>query len=145
MATVRDLSLQHPHYQSDKAFYDRVRAAKPQYELVDKFIIPSFSGRGFIVKKGQSFRAIQEEGPEVGDVAFYHLHNPKESFSSLRTWEMEGFFLRVYSRMWSDVPYFRPMATCIEETLDSGRSPGGWHHHVTVVRSRVKWTPAAPD
>ena len=129
MVDVRDLSIQQPAYQLDKAFYEGVRTARPQYKLLDKWIIPPFNGRGFVVKQGQTFRVIQVKGPQIGDVTFWNLHNPKERFSSLRTWDVEGWFVKVFSRAWSDVPWFRPMATCVDETLDVRREDNRFHHH----------------
>ena len=116
-----------PEYQVDRAFYDKVRAAERQ--PVDKFVIAPFNGRGFIVKKGQSFRVIQEEGPQVGDVAFWNADDAKETLSCLRTWEVDGWFLEVYSRLWSDVPWLRPMVTCIEDTVAATRDGHRAHHH----------------
>ena len=49
-----------PRFKVDKEFYDRLRAARPRFKLVDRFVIPPNEGRGFIVKKGQTFRAIEE-------------------------------------------------------------------------------------
>ncbi len=96
---MRDESGVQPRFRLDKAFYDKVRSGSSQHELVDRFVIPPFSGRGFNVMKGQSFRVIQEEGPQIGDVAFWNEHNRKETFSSTRTWEMEGWFIDVYTEV----------------------------------------------
>ena len=84
-------------YQVNRPFYDKVRAA--ERKLVHKFVIAPFNGRGFIVKKGQTFRVIQEEGLQVGDVALWNADNAKETLSCLRTWEVDGWFLEVYSRL----------------------------------------------
>jgi uncharacterized protein len=129
VADLVDLSSQQPPYQLDKAFYDRIREAKSRYRLADKFVIPPYSGRAVIVSKGQTFRVSQQEGAQIGDVALWNAHNPKEFFSSTRTWAMEGWFLRPYSRLWSNVPWFRPLATCVEETLDTRRVNDDYHHH----------------
>ena len=132
MPSTRDESGVQPRFRLDKAFYDKVRSSASQHELVDRFIIPPFNGRGFKVRKGQSFRVIQEEGPQIGDVAFWNEHNRKETFSSTRTWEMEGWFIDVYTRLWSQLPWFRPMATCIEDTVVA-QPPGGDYHNHSVA------------
>ena len=129
MANYRDVSGLHPRYQLDRAFYDKVRAGKPQYKLVNKFVIPPFNGRGFKVKRGQIFRIIQEEGPQVGNLCFWNAHNPKEYFVGMRTWMLEGWFVRVYSRLWSEAPYLHPMATCIEDTVVTQPPDSEYHHH----------------
>ena len=97
-----------PKYQLDRSFYDKVRAAKPQYKFVDKFEVPPLSGRGFNVSKGQSVRFVTVEGPQVGDVAFWNSHNTDEYFSATRTWVNEGFVINVGTRLWSQTPWLRP-------------------------------------
>ena len=119
----------HPRYQLDKAFYDRVRDARPNYKLVEKFDIPGRSGRGFEVRKGQPFRFVTVEGPQIGDVTFWNSQNTKEYFNATRSWVVEGFVVSVSTRMWSEVPWFRPMATCIEDTVVAQPSDKPYHHH----------------
>ncbi len=80
MVTFRDISTSQPRLRLDRTFYDKVRSDRSHYKLVDKFIIPPNNGRGFIVSRGQTFRVIQAEGPQVGDVTFWNAHNPKEFF-----------------------------------------------------------------
>jgi len=63
------------------------------------------------------------------DLIFWNDNNRKEYLSVARTWLMEGIFIGIYSRLWSDVPWFRPMATCVEETVDSRRPDGLYRHH----------------
>ena len=117
-----------PRYQLDKSFYDKVRAAKPNYSLVDKFNVAPFSGRGFNVKRGQTFRFVTVEGPQVGDVNLWDAHNRKEYLGGTRTWALEGFVIVVGRRLWSDVPWLRPMATCIEDTVIAAPSDLPYHH-----------------
>jgi uncharacterized protein YcgI (DUF1989 family) len=120
-----------PQYQLDKAFYDRIRAASPNYKLVEKFDVPHRSGRGFNVKNGQTFRFVTVEGPQIGDVNFWNTHNTKECFSTTRTWVMEGFVVDVDTRLWSGPPWFRPLATCIEDTVINQPTGKPYHHHYT--------------
>ncbi|MFQ5874724.1 MAG: DUF1989 domain-containing protein [Dehalococcoidia bacterium] len=140
MPALRDFTLLDPRAQLDKDFYNRLRAAKPQYELLDRFVVPPFEGRGFRVSKGQTFRVIEEEGVQIGDVSFWNAHNPKESFSIKRTWALEGWFVQVYTRLWSDVPWLRPMATCIEETVVTDPSDSDFHHFWMGGCCATEWT-----
>ena len=133
MVTFRDISTSQPRLRLDRTFYDKVRAGRSHYKLVDKFIIPPNNGRGFIVSRGQTFRIIQAEGPQVGDVTFWNAHNPKEFFSTPRTWMMKGWFLNMYSRLWSDVPWLRPMATCTEDTVVTKPPGSDYHHHLAAT------------
>ena len=118
-----------PQYALDPAFYDGVRNAKPDYALVERSVIPPNNGKGFKVKKGQLFRIIQETGPQVVDVALWNIHDPKEIFRPEHSFLIEGWFVRENTRLWSDVPYFRPMATCIEDTVEDQE---GWHNHLVL-------------
>jgi len=126
---IKDVSSTLPPYRLDKDFYDKVRAAKSTYKLVTEFIIPPYSGRGFLVNKGQTFRVIEEDGPQVADVVLWNAHNQREFFSMARSWLMEGFFVGVYTRLWSEVPWFRPMAVCVEETVDTRQREEASRHH----------------
>ena len=119
-----------PRQRIDKGFYDRVRAAAPSFELMERFVIPPFSGLGFKVDSGQSFRIIQEAGPQVAVVAFWNAHDPKETYGPIRNRTWEGVFVTTYTRMWSEPPWLRPMLTCIEDTVTSqARQESDFHHH----------------
>lgn len=117
-----------PQYELDTSFYDEVRAAKPRYELVDRFELPPLSGRGFTVKKGQTFTFVTVGGPQVGDVALWNAHDSREYFVATRTWVLEGFVIKVGTRLWSEVPWMRPMATCIEDTVVPEPPDSVYHH-----------------
>jgi uncharacterized protein len=132
MATSKDPLGMLPAYQLDKGFYDRVRAAKPRYQLVDKLIIPPLTARGFIVKRGQTFRIIQERGPQAAVVALWNAKNPKEFYNPMRSRVPEGVFMTVYTRLWSEIPWFRPMATCVEDTVIAEPPETGFRHHWLV-------------
>jgi len=123
-----DLSEKQLPYQLDRAFYDAVRAARPQYALVHKLTISPYSGRGFIVNKGQTFRVIEETGPQIADVAFWNAHNPEETFGAMRSWMVEGWIIRPNTRLWSVLPWFRPMMTCVEDTVIP-ETEADYHHH----------------
>ncbi len=98
--------------------------ARSQFNLSDRFVVPPESGRGFYVRKGQSFRIIEAEGPQIGDLWFYNHNDPKkEHFWSNYTMVLEGVHMKKLSRLWSTMPRFRPMATVLEETVSSRGSP----------------------
>lgn len=123
-----DLAKKRPEYQLDRDFYETVRAAKPRYQLLDRFIISPYTGRGFLVKKGQTFRVVEVAGPQIGDVAFWNAANPEECFGGMRTWLVEGWIIKLYTRLWSELPWFRPMMTCVEDTV-TPQTESNYHHH----------------
>jgi uncharacterized protein YcgI (DUF1989 family) len=127
-----DLTVKHPRYALDKDFYDKVRIGRSGHRLVEQFVIPPYNGRGVRVRKGHTVRIIQESGPQIGDVGFWNADNHRESFAAMRTWLVEGWIIRVNTRLWSDLPWFRPMVTCTADTVVT--DPGTeFHHHFMGV------------
>ena len=114
----------------DLEFYDDIRARVSERKLLQRSIIPPNNGRGFRVDKGQTFKIIQEEGPQVVDVCLWNADCPqRESLSLNRTLLADGLFITTNSRLWSDLPMYRPIATCIEDTVETGPADEGWHAH----------------
>jgi uncharacterized protein YcgI (DUF1989 family) len=129
VTTWKDLSATDATYAIDLGFYQGLMARMDSFELTIGFLVAPFTGRGVTVKAGQIVRVIKLEGPQIGDITFWNHHNPRERMSSLRTWALEGWFMKVFSRVWSDTPWLRPMATCIDESLDSRGPDRRIHHH----------------
>ena len=140
MPTLRDFTLLDPRAMLDTDFYDNLRAGKPRHKLIDRFIIPPYEGRGFIVKRGQSFRIIEEEGVQIADVSFWNANNPKEFYSLARTWAIEGWVVEPYLRVWSGVPWLRPLVTCIEDTVVTDPADSDFHHHWLGTHCATEWT-----
>src|SRR4051812_3350015 len=128
MAVGRDLTRKHPRFDLDRVFYERLRAAKPSYKMTERFVVAPYSGRGFLVKKGHTFRIIEETGPQIGDVAIWNADNTNEQFSAMRTWLVDGWIIRRDTRFWSELPWFRPMATCMDDTVVTPME-ADYHHH----------------
>lgn len=140
MPTLRDFTLLSPMAQLDRGFYGRLRAATPTRRLRERFVIPPFEGRAFIATKGQAFRVIEEEGVQIGDICFWNAHHPKEMYSLARTWAIEGWAVRPHTRIWSDVPWLRPLATCLEDTVVTTPEDVGFHHHWLGTHCATEWT-----
>ena len=84
MPRGQDLTEKGPAFRLDQGFYDAVRAAKPRYRLIERFTIPPYSGQGFMVRRGQTFRVVEETGSQIGDVAFWNAHDPATAPSGVR-------------------------------------------------------------
>jgi uncharacterized protein YcgI (DUF1989 family) len=99
---------------------------------VDKFTISvEDQGKGWVVKKGQTARIICIEGCQIADVCFYNANDYKEHLWNDQTLNREGVHLTTYSRLWSNMPKFRPMMTIIEDTVENKPSyPGSRHHPI---------------
>lgn len=116
-------------YRQNDHFFDDLVAARGQHEIVAEALVRPFSGKGLRVAAGQILRIGLEEGPQIGDVAFWSAVDPAESFSATRTWSIEGWFLTPYKRLWSDGRWCRPLATWLGDTLDSRNPAPTFHHH----------------
>ena len=69
---------------------------------------------------GQFFRISSIDGPQVGDLNLWNANDLTERFYSGKTRALHGTHLARGERMWSSLPFLRPMATIIEDTL-------GWY------------------
>ena len=131
-STDRAVFQLHPRYQLDTGFYDKVRASRSSYELVNQLTVPPNEGRGFLVEKGQTFRVVEQEGPQIGDIGLWNVHDPKEAFHAEYTFLLEGWWIRPYTRLWSYVPWLRPLATCVEGTVVLRPPKRDFHHHLVI-------------
>lgn len=99
-------------------------------ELVEKFEIPIRSGKAWIVKKGQLCTLSTPQGPQVGDLNIFSLHNPRERFWAARTRQLHASHVSVGDRLWSNLPYLRPLITIVADSLkDYGQDEVGGRCH----------------
>lgn len=101
----------------DKTFYDGLTAAAGDRELVATHTVPMRDGLAWTVPAGHVFRVRITDGPQVGDFNMWSLHNPRERMWASRTRQLQRARISTYDRLWSTLPYLRPMATIIDDTL----------------------------
>lgn len=101
--------------QPDMAAYVQAVAA---YRVVDQVIVPPREARAFRVPAGGAFRITSVEGPQVGDLNLWNAADPTERFFSGKTRALHGTHVTTGERLWSTLPFLRPMATIVEDTLD---------------------------
>ncbi|KAL0465162.1 hypothetical protein QR685DRAFT_539508 [Neurospora intermedia] len=99
----------------DKNLYSTIQQA-PRI-LTDEFTIPIRSGRAWTASAGSIIRISTPEGPQVGDLNIWNLHNPRERFWASRTKQLHASHVSTYDRLWSNLPFMRPMLTIIADTL----------------------------
>jgi uncharacterized protein len=103
----------------DKAFYDRLAADDGTRELVESFVIPIRSGRAWEVPAGCLCRVVTTaEGPQCGDLNVWNRHNPRERLWTSRTRQLQGTHVTRYDRLWSTLPYLRPLLTITNDSLE---------------------------
>ncbi|MGQ7246656.1 urea carboxylase-associated family protein [Halomonas sp. V046] len=103
----------------DTRFYDALtqRGAAGARHLVASHRVPVRQGLAWSVKAGQVFRVSIVEGAQVGDFNMWSLHDPRERMWASRTRQLQRAHVSTYDRLWSTLPFLRPMATIIDDTL----------------------------
>lgn len=101
----------------DKALYRRIGETPAGRRLVQSIEVPIRSGRAWTVKAGQVFRVVTIEGPQVGDLNLWNRHNPRERFWASRTRQLQAAHVTTCDRLWSTLPYLRPLATITFDSL----------------------------
>ncbi|MBV9786280.1 MAG: DUF1989 domain-containing protein [Acidisphaera sp.] len=102
----------------------RYEAARAGMTKTGELIVPPRDGRAFSVPAGHLFRIISIEGPQVGDLNLWNEHNLEERFFSGKTRALHATHVSTGDRLWSSLPYLRPLATITHDTLDWY----GWDH-----------------
>ena len=119
----------------DMEWYDKLRASRPNWKFVKKATVEPNNGQAIYVKKGQTIKFVQTSGSNVCDVHFFGADikdTTGEHYNIMYTAGIEGFVLKENARIWSSAPFFRPMATYIEDNIDPSLLPGDeysavWH------------------
>ena len=110
--------------------------ARKNLKKIDQIIIPPRDAKCFRVPKSHFFRIYCQNGPQVGDLNLWNEHNLNEKFYSGKTRALYGTHLSTNDRLWSRLPYLRPMATITHDTLDwyGFDDDGGSVHDVIGTR-----------
>ena len=90
------------------------------YAKTGEILVPPREARCFRVPAGGVFRIVSVDGPQVGDLNLWNAGDLSERFFSGKTRALHGTHVTTGDRLWSVLPYLRPMATLIEDTL-------GWY------------------
>jgi uncharacterized protein YcgI (DUF1989 family) len=111
-----------------RAFCDRVaQAGRTQ---VEQLTVPIRRGRAWHVPAGHVCRLLTVDGPQVGDLNIWNAHNPREHMWASRTRQLQAAHVTTYDRLWSTLPYLRPLATITADTLsDYGKDEEGGRVH----------------
>ncbi|HEX4357979.1 MAG TPA: DUF1989 domain-containing protein [Pseudonocardia sp.] len=112
----------------DRDFYRAVAAAEAV--PVDSFTVPIRSGRAWEVPAGHLCRIVAAEGPQVGDLNIWHRHNPRERMWAAKTRQLQAAHVSTFDRLWSTLPYLRPLVTITGDSLaDYGVDGDGGRVH----------------
>jgi uncharacterized protein YcgI (DUF1989 family) len=98
----------------DLALLEHARASSTKLSEV---IVPPRDACAFSVRKGQFFRIVSVEGPQVGDLNLWNAANLTERFFSGKTRALHATHVSTGDRLWSTLPHLRPLATITADTL----------------------------
>ncbi|KAF2231431.1 hypothetical protein EV356DRAFT_452008 [Viridothelium virens] len=112
--------------------YNRLASA-PRRLLTSHLLAPR-SGLAFAVPRTTILRISTPEGPQVGDLNLWSLDNPRERFWASRTRQLHASHIGKWNRLWSCLPYLRPMVTVVGDSIGDrlgrdGRSRWGGRCH----------------
>ncbi|KAH6653758.1 hypothetical protein BKA67DRAFT_563054 [Truncatella angustata] len=99
----------------DESLYEA--AQKAPRVLTEEFTLPIRSGKAWKAPAGSIIRISTPEGGQVGDLNIWNAHNPRERFWASRTKQLYASHVSTHDRLWSTLPYLRPLVTIIHDTL----------------------------
>lgn len=99
---------------------DRLLAARQSMTKVAEVVVPPREGGSFRVPRGYFFRIVSVEGAQVGDLNLWNAGDISERFFSGKTRALHATHVGRGDRLWSSLPFLRPMATITHDTL-------GWY------------------
>ncbi|MBV9978779.1 DUF1989 domain-containing protein [Bradyrhizobium sp.] len=97
-----------------------LQAARQTMAKAHEIVVPPRDACTFRVSRGQFFRIVSIEGPQVGDLNLWNADDLSERFFSGKTRALHGTHVSTGDRLWSTMPHLRPMATISHDTL-------GWY------------------
>ena len=109
----------------DREFYGRLGQETETRSLVEQFVVPIRSGKAWPVLAGQVCRIVVVEGAQVADFNAWNLNNPRERFWAARTKQLHRAHVSTFDRLWSCLPYLRPMLTITGDSVDYGLDEDG--------------------
>ena len=109
----------------DREFYGRLGQETETRSFVEQFVVPIRSGKAWPVMAGQICRIVVVEGAQVADFNAWNLNNPRERFWAARTKQLHRAHVSTFDRLWSCLPYLRPMLTITGDTVDYGLDEDG--------------------
>ncbi|MGS0891389.1 urea carboxylase-associated family protein [Burkholderia stagnalis] len=101
----------------DRSFYSAIAQRRDARQRIESHVVPIRSGFAWTVPAGHVFRIVTLEGPQVADFNMWNLHNPRERMWASRTRQLQAAHVTTFDRIWSTLPYLRPMVTITDDTL----------------------------
>jgi uncharacterized protein len=125
---IYDLAFLPAEYRETER-YAAIAREEDRRTPVEAFTVPVRSGKAWHVRAGQVCRISTPEGPQVADLNFWNAANPRERMWAARTRQIHAAHVTTYDRLWSCLPYLRPMLTITGDTLAYGVDETGARCH----------------
>jgi uncharacterized protein YcgI (DUF1989 family) len=113
----------------DPSLYGPIGSQLTGRKLADSLVIPIRSGRAWEVRAGQVVRFSIIEGPQVLDLNLWHWPDARERFWAARTRQFYGAHATTGARLWSNLPFLRPLVTVVADSLQYGLDEDGAGAH----------------
>ena len=112
------------------------RARRATATQVAQIQVPPRDARCIDVPAGHFARIVSTNGPQVGDLNIWNTHAPEERFFSGKTRALYGTHVSTGDIAFSNLPYMRPMAAIVDDSLDwyGYDADGGSVHDVIGTR-----------
>ena len=68
---------------------------------------------------GHVCRIVTLEGPQVADLNLWNLHDPRERLWASRTRQLQSAHVSTFDRLWSTLPFLRPLVTITGDSLST--------------------------
>ncbi len=105
----------------DFALIERLANREDRHRVAHDHVVPVRSGHAFEVAAGSVVRFTTVDGPQVVDLNIWSRTDPRERFWAARTRQFYGTHVSVGARLWSNLPFLRPLVTFIVDTIRYGR------------------------
>lgn len=118
-----------PELPFDRRFYHDLSNRLESFPIVTRTVVEKNTGHGARVASGQVFTLEMIEGPQIIDLDVFAADDPSEHYSaSTQVWT-EGGRIGLYSRIWSNPPTSRPLATVIADRISFREEGLGLRDH----------------
>ncbi len=109
----------------DPILYGRLATEVDSRTTIHSEVIPIRSGRAWAAPAGSVVRFTIIEGPQVLDLNLWNVANPRERFWAARSRQFYGAHVTTGDRLWSNLPFLRPLATIVADSIAYGLDEDG--------------------
>lgn len=113
----------------NRAFYEGLAAAHPNFSVVSRTLIPVDTGHGARVGAGQTFRLEMIDGAQIVDLDIFAAVDAREHFHAPTQLWLEGGRIGALTRVWGTPPRSRPLATVIADRITFRDQGAGLRDH----------------